>query len=227
MELTEISDRIDIMLNAFEVPIEVDEYEKSIYLTKAQTVVHKQLCDAFEIDGGISSWLQPYVKEFATGFPVQTVTRNSQILNSTFILVPEDIYKVIQETAYLGSTITKFNNRKVNVLKSRVEDILYKLESPFRKPNEKEIVRIVTNDTNSDTVFELVLPDNTNLLKYQCKYIQIPQPIILEPLPDGLTIFGESGPLNTLFDDDIMERIIEIAVMTIKQDKTVMNQQNV
>lgn len=218
MELTEISDRIDVMLNAFELPIEIDEYEKSIYLTKAQQVIYRQLCDAFEIDGNIHHYLQPFLKDFATTYPVEIVEKEHLIKNAVSIVVPSDIFRIVLEKAYIASTDTQFNNREVKILKSRLSEIPYKEDNPFRKPNEKEILRIA--DVNeSEDLFELILPDNSELIRYQCRYLPLVDPIILEALPDGLTIDNQTGPLNSLFDDEVIEQIIELTVLSIKQDR--------
>lgn|SRR4030042_2075832 len=219
MELTEISDRIDIMLNAFELPIEIDEYEKSIYLTKAQQVIYKQLCDSFEIDGNIHHYLQPFLKDFITTYPVDIVEKEHLIKNGVSIVVPSDIFKIVLEKAYLASTDTKYNNREVKILKSRLSEIPYKEVNPFRKPNEKELLRIADANESSD-LFELILPDNSELIRYQCRYLPLIDPIILEGLPDGLTIDDQTGPMNTLFDDEVIEQIIELTVLSIKQDRT-------
>jgi hypothetical protein len=227
MELTEISDRIDILLNSFEIPIEVDEYEKSIYLTMAQRQVHKELCDAFEIDGGVGNWLQPYIALFITDYPVQFVVRQNMVEKAVNVVIPGDVYKIVQERAFLNSSSPVYYNKEVKVLKTRMHELLYKIDNPFREPNKDEILRVTTSNTDTQDIIQLVLPENTELLRYQCSYVRIAQPIILEALPDGLTIDEESGPLNTLFDDDILEKIIDLAVMFIKRDKTVVNQQNV
>lgn len=224
MELTEISDRIDILLNAFELPIEVDEYEKSIYLTRAQQTVFRTMAQAFEINGEVSKYLQPFLKDFITSYPIDKVIKESiSGSNTVSIVVPNDIFKIVLDKAYLGSEDTRYNNREVKVLASKLADVINKIDNPFRKPNEKEIIRISDSNEYINDQIEFLLPDNSEILRYQCRYLPFPQPIILEELPDTLTIDGETGPLNTKFDDDILEQIIDLAVLLIKQDKTVVN----
>lgn len=228
MELTEISDRIDIKINTFEIPIEVDEYEKSLYLTRAQKLVYSQMCDEFELTGILSNFVQPFIKEFFTEYPVVTIPKQTLIHNSINIVVPDDYYKIVLEKAYLKSTDSKYNNREVKVIKTRVANVMYVQDNPFRMPNNKEIIRIVAANEYTNDLFELVLPENTELLQYSCKYLKQIKPIILEALPDSLTIEDEAGPMNTEFIDEIMEKIIDLAVMSILQDKTAMSQkQNV
>ena len=225
MELTEISDRIDIKLNTFEVPIEVDEYEKSIYLTRAQKLVYKELCDIFEVNGIISNYLQPFILEYTTPYPIQEVIRQGTIVNSRYILVATNIYRTVLEKVILSSSDLKYNNRSVKVIKTRLGEIPYKLDNPFRQPNNKEVLR-VTADNNNDPLYtyEIIIPDNTEILQYSCKYLKDIEPIILENLDSTLSIEGVSIATNTLFSDEVLEKIIDIAVMSILQDKTVFNQ---
>jgi hypothetical protein len=226
MKLTEISDRIDTKLNAFEVPIEVDEYEKSIYLTEAQKLIYKELCDEFEVDGVVSTYLQPFILEFITAPTVATVNKPKMVPGAINIIVPNDIYRIVWEKAVLGSSDIKYHLKEVKVIKTPIATIPYKLDNPFRMPNNKEILRIITGNTNSE-LFELIIPENTELLQYSCKYLKDIKPIVLEALPEGLTVENESGPLNTEFTDEVLDRIIDMAVLSIRRDKTVVMEKNV
>lgn len=225
MELTEISDRIDIKLNSFQIPIEVDEYEKSIYLTRAQKLVYKDMCQAFEVNELVATYLNPFIVEFITNPTIDQVVKERMIGRTISIKVPDNIYQIIWEKAVLSSTDSNYNNKEVKVLKTRINEVEYKIDNPFRKPDNKEILRVVTGNTETDYLFELLLPENADLLQYRCKYLEEIKPIILEELPDGLTIENEIGPLNSKYTDEIVEKIIDIAVASILQDKTALNQQ--
>jgi len=225
MELTEISDRIDAKLNTYEIPIEVDEYEKSIYMTMAQKLFYKNICDHFEEDGTIAVYLQPFVNEFITTLPINTVTKPKMVNDSINIVVPNDIYRVIWEKAILKSVLPKYNLKEVKVLKTNIDTIPYKLDNPFRQPNNKEIYRIITGNVPTAEVFELILPKDTELLQYTCKYLRDIEPIILEQLPIDLTIEGIRGPSNTDFIHEIVDQIIDMAVEMIRKDKLAVSQQ--
>jgi hypothetical protein len=227
MELKEISDRIDIRLNSFEKNIYVDEYEKSIYLTRAQNAMYKEMCNVFEETEIIDTYMHPFIKEFVTAPVVEKVNKIGLLNNTINIVVPEDIYMVLWEKAVLGSSDVKYNNKEVKVLKTRIAEVPHKIDNPFRKPDQHEILRVITGNRDTRYLYELILPDNTSLVQYSCKYLKDIRPIILEELPDGLVIEGESGPLNTEFIDEILEKLIDIAVMSILQDKTAIQQQNV
>lgn len=225
MELKEISDKIDIKLNSFEKRIYVDEYEKSLYLTRAQIVIFKEMCNVFEETEIIDTYMHPFVKEFITAPIIEKAIKINLLSNTINIVVPEDIYMVIWEKAILSSSDPKYNNKEVKVLKTRIAEVPHKKDNPFRKPDNHEILRVITGNIDNRYLYELILPENTNLLQYSCKYLKDIKPIILEELPDGLTIEGETGPLNTEYIDEILENIIDIAVMSILQDKTALQQQ--
>lgn len=228
MELLEINDRIDTRLNSFEVPIEVDMYEKSIYLTRSQKAIFLELCNIFEVSGDVSEFLHPFLQEYITDYPVVSVIKQGLLPTSKYVQVPSNIYRVVLESAILQSDLAKFNNKRVKVIKVRLGEIPYKIENPFRLPDNKEIWRVTTdtniedNTTPTVIVHELVLPENTVLSQYSCKYLRMPPPILLETFID-ISVDGETTAANTLFCDIIMEKIIDSAVMSILQDKTVFN----
>jgi hypothetical protein len=227
MELQEISDRIDIKLNSFEVRLSVDEYEKSIYLTRAQKAIYKEMVNIFERTEIIDTYLYPFLKEFITNVDVRKILKPKMVNNSVNIVVPSDIYMIVWEKAILISDDPKYNLREVKVLKTRIAELPYKVDNPFRTPNNKEVLRVITGNVTDLDVWELVLPENTELKQYSCKYLKDIKPIILENLPDGLSIEGESNALNTEFIDEVLENIIDLAVLSIIKDKTVVQQQNV
>jgi hypothetical protein len=225
MELKEISDKIDIRLNSFEKKIFVDEYEKSIYLTRAQNAMYKEMCNVFEETEIIDTYMHPFLKEFVTEPVIEKVNKIGLLNNTINIVVPSDIYMVVWEKALLSSSDLKYNNKEVRVVKTRIAEVPYKVENPFRKPDQHEILRVITGNRDTRYLYELLLPENTGLLQYSCKYLKDIRPIILEELPDGLVIEGETGPLNTEFIDEVLEKLIDIAVMSILQDKTAVQQQ--
>jgi hypothetical protein len=72
MELLEISDIIDTKLGTFDKGISLDEYEKSLYLTSAQTKVYDELIHAFEMNGDLSKDLEPFIEDVS--LPVVALT---------------------------------------------------------------------------------------------------------------------------------------------------------
>ena len=227
MDLKEISDKIDIKLNSFEKSIYADEYEKSIYLTRAQNALYKEMVNNFETTEIIDTYLHPFMKEYVTSSTIESLAKPKIVPGAVNIVVPSDIYLVTWESAVLGSNDVKYNNKEVKILKTRIAEALYKTDNPFRKPNNKEILRLITANIDDRYLWELILPVNTHLIQYRCKYLKDIRPIILEDLPDGLTIEGESVAINTEFIDEKLEEIIDIAVMSIIKDKTAVQQQNV
>ena len=85
-------------------------------------------------------------------------------------------------------------------------------KNPFRGANDRRALRLDL----SDGVIEIV--SKYDVTKYYVRYLRKPKPIILEELPDGLSIDGEVGPLKPccelpeVLHQMILERAVEMAV---------------
>jgi len=218
MVLTEISDLLDTKLNTFDKGISVDEYEKSLYLTSAQTKVFDEYLKIFEVNGDISKDLEPFIKESTI---TSTVVRTSIIANSIFFAMPTDLRKAVYEVAILNSSDVLLNGKEVKVIKTKLAEVNRKLTNPFRIPNYEEVLRVLTYDESSDSVAELVPPSGATISSYKIKYIKNLLPIVLEDLPDNLEIEGVSTATNSEFHTETLDKIIDLAVTIILNDKRI------
>jgi len=219
MVLTEISDIIDQKLNTFDKGVSVDEYEKSLYLTSAQTKVFDELIRLFEIDGDLSKDLEPFIKDYTTS---SAISRTSIIANSISFPMPADLRKPVYEAAVLSSSDELFNNKEVKVIKTKLAELSHKLSNSFRLPNYEEILRVVTYDEASNSVAELIMPSEaTTISSYKLKYIEKLTPIVLEALPDNLEIEGVSTATNSKFNTEKLDKIIDLAIGLILRDRVV------
>ena len=210
MELFEISDRIDTRLKSFEAGISVDEYEKSLYLSKVQKDIYYEYLKAFEDTQVISYDLKPFVVDYITS--TQATPPVSAIQGSQVFQMPDNVAKIIYESAVIA-------NRFTRVIPIRISDANYKMESPFRTPNRDETLRVI----REGDVAELLAYDTVD--EYRVKYFEEIEPIILEDLPDDLTIDGIKIANNTKFNDDILNKIIDITVKLILGDASVFAKQ--
>lgn len=213
MELETISDIIDTRLNGFDGGISVDEYEKSIYLTKVQKDFYYGVLKTFEENGIITNILKPFVKDAIVvaapaGTPVTAVT------GSQFFVLPSDVEKIIYETATL--TLDSVETRVKHV---RAGDMVYTKDNPFRNPDQTETLRVIAEKTSTENLVEL--HSISVLTNYKIKYFKTIIPIVLETLPTGLSIEGVSAATNTEFNKEVLNKIIDTVVLLILQDKTV------
>lgn len=213
MELTEISDRIDLLLKSFEGGISADEYEKSLQLTEAQKNIYYSLLKVFEQNGIITNVLKPFlVNEISTTAPSSTPV--AAIAGGQYFVVPNDIEKIIYETAELDvASDPLLHQRVTRVMATKVAEMSLKQDNPFRAPDKTETLKVISEKTSTENVVELHAI--ANIGSYSIKYFKTVTPIILENLPDGLTVDGLSAETNTLFNDEVLVQIIENAASAI------------
>lgn len=220
MDLTEISDRIDLRLNTFNKGISVDEYEKSLYLTTAQKEMYYDLLKVFEVDGIITNILKPFVVEYTS---TTLVVISGAVAGAQYMEIPQEVEKIIYDTAKLNVPLDPLLHNKITRVQAvKAAELVYKLDSPFREPNSTETLRVIVRKNDTNNLVELHAAGVIG--QYDLKYFKTITPIILESLPTGLTIDGVSSATNTLFNDEMLDKIIERTVLSILQDNTVQKQ---
>lgn len=111
------------------------------------------------------------------------------------------------------------------------------MSRPYSQPLKKQAWRLFQNQvtgfdvqtelipkfnvTNEDTVITIDGTDTTmqeSEFIYKIRYVQRPTPIVLEDLPDGLSIDGVSGEtpcmLNPVLHQDILNKAVDLAITT-------------
>jgi len=222
MELTEISDRLDVKLKSFEGGISADEYEKSLYLSKVQKDIYYGLLSIFEQNGIITNTLKPFVLNAAITASA-TVTPDA-ISGAQYFVLPIGVEKIIYETAELDIVSDPLLHQRITrVYDTKAAEMAYKQDNPFREPNKDETLKIISQKTSSENSVELhAIAD---ISTYRIKYFKTIHPIILENLPTGLSIDAIISETNTEFNDDVLTRIIDGAALAILQNSAI--QQNV
>jgi len=227
--------------------IVLDEYEKSVLLTQAQDIVVKSYFDGTlnpqgqgfddstrrQVDFSSLITVATLSPETITnifddrgiGFKLPTFNETTDTCDVLFILNE----KVICET----KTATGFDNKRVLV----VVPISYKeydreMSKPFAQPLKKQAWRLFQNDGSGydintelivkQSIFDKYKASPVNVgdiqITYKLRYVRRPAPIILEDLPDGLTIDGVSEAseceLNPIIHIDILNKAVELAIAT-------------
>jgi len=220
MELTEISDRIDTELNSFDGGISVDEYEKSLYLTKVQKKMYYDLLKAFEMNGIITHLLKPFLKDAV--ITTLAVPTPIAIPGAQYFELPVDIEKIVYETATLNIPADESLHGKVtDVRATKIAEMSYKMDNPFSEPDATETIRVISEKSTSDLA---ELHAAAPISAYNIKYLKKILPIVLEALPDGLTIDGVGIATNTVFNDEMLDTIIDGVVKSILKDKLLQKQ---
>lgn len=220
----EFSDGFSTLLNSFGITpnITLDEYEKSTFLTNAQeeliidiysgrNVVYGK---SFEQTEEIRRYLSNLVETYETSTKVTGKLGLSQ--DSVFFNIPQDTWFIIYEVAFLkDSRLGCLDGIEASVVPLPQDDLYRAKDNPFRGPSKDRVLRL---DIKSDLA-ELISKYNVD--KYLMRYISQPTPIILEDLPDGLSINGVSTEseceLNPVVHRAILERAVQLAIISKTQ----------
>ncbi len=224
MTTEEFSNEFDILLNSYantqefgNAPnlLEFNEYEKSIFLTKAQ----EQLVEDYY--KGTSSYSFEQSEEIRRSLEALVVTTklNKHITNTTSISSNSIIYKLPEDLWFITYESATYNTDQeclnlLNPLVSPVsQDEFYNTNrNPFRGPSDKRILRLDVG------VNQIELVSLYPIKEYIIRYIKKPSPIILVDLPDNITINNIHNKteceLNTLVHRTILDRAVQLALLS-------------
>ena len=193
----------------------LSEYEKSLFLTQAQEalvldIYSGKLGSPFESTEEVTDYLSPLVKQATYTTKVEGNGLDSR---SVFFNIDTDIWFKTGEKAIIKDDSLKCGNsteREVDVVPV-TQDTLYRTKnSPFRGPNERRILRL---DCEANKV-ELI--SKYPIESYTIRYLSKPEPIILDNLPEGLTINDISTPQTCKLSSAIHRAILIRAVSIAK-----------
>ena len=98
------------------------------------------------------------------------------------------------------------------------------MSKAYTKPLKKQAWRLFQNQSVGFDVMSEIIPRETlssqseYSWKYRLRYVKRPRPIVLEDLPDGLSIDGISDEttceLNPILHNDILMKAVELAYMS-------------
>lgn len=204
----------------------IDDYELSLYLTKAQLEIVKNYYDplsnrkqkGFEATEKRRRDLNQLVKDYKT----TTMIANSSNIDSEakFYVVPDDLFLIVNEKAKITSEDC-YNGKTLSIKPISYDEYDVQIDNPFEKPDNKNAWRLDISNVNGVKVVEIISPYNVlGSLEYQIRYIKYPKPIIITDLSDAfpsdnLTIDGifEETPceLNTEICREILDRAVLLA----------------
>jgi len=223
----------------------IDDYELSLYLTKAQLEIVKNYYDplsnrkqkGFEATEKRRRDLNQLLKDYKT----TDIISNSYNMNSEskFYVIPNDLFLMVNEKAKVTSEDC-YNNKIIDIKAMSYDEYNIKINNPFEKPDNKNAWRLDISNVNGVKVVEIISPYNVlGSLEYQIRYIKYPKPIIITNLndtfpSDDLTIDGifveTPCELNTEICREILDRAVLLALADYRpqnlQVKAQMSQTN-
>ena len=210
----EFSNEFDILINNINVGLEFDEYEKSVYLTKAQEEVVEGLYtgkitgDSFEGTEQLRRYLADLVKTAI--LPCNKAPKGLSN-NSVFAVLPDDLWFITYESVALNGDTPCINSKEIQVVPVTQDEYHRIKGNPFRRQNSRRALRL---DVGNSMV-ELI--SDEEIRSYLVRYMSRPEPIILLDLPGELSINNVNEKTECKLNPGLHRTILEIAVnMAIK-----------
>lgn len=237
MTREEFSNTFDTLLNSYNTQaqfgeqaskqeIALDEYEKSVLLTQAQDIVVKSYFDRTLNTQGqgfddtprrqvdFSSLIKIAELQPATGTTFDKRGILFQMPKTGDGRNTTDVLFILNEKMVAG-------NKDYVIVPLSYKEYDREMSKPFAQPLKKQAWRLFQNQaTGFDVQSELIPKETLNITApiYRIRYVRRPVPIILENMPDGLSIDGISQAsdceLNPILHMDILNKAVELAIAT-------------
>lgn len=234
MTCEEFSDQFDVLLNAHsqsgvfgegagKAYVALDEYEKSVLLTKAQEDLVISLYngknssgDTFEGSEELRRYLSNLVEEATLEAENSSNSSDSTDSNgvngvigvdgnSKFFVLPKDAWYITYEAVNLSDAKCSAYS-PMDVYPVTQDDYHKTKRNPFRGANDRRALRLDL----ADRVVEIV--SKYTVSSYYLRYLKKPRPIILVDLSDGLSIEGESEKSECELHEGLHRKILDLAV---------------
>lgn len=225
--------------------IVLDEYEKSVLLTQAQDIIVKSYFDKTlnQQGQGFDDSARRQV-DFSSLIKVaelsefQSSTATPFDYRGILFEVPSEMLYMLNEQLLVYTLVENplggkpLEKRKVFVIVPiSFKEYDREMSKPYAQPLKKQAWRLLQDEGSNDydTVTELIPNENIQrvgdgthvgdvIFTYKIRFIRRPQPIILEDLPNGLEIDGQSNTseceLNPILHMDILTKAVELALTT-------------
>ena len=230
MNLPEFSNQFDVLVSSYRRfrdfddrepldTIEFNEYEKSLYLTKSQETLAMDLYSGRDIVGASfeeTEELRRYLAGIVKEARLSPITSTSGILGvdskSKFFTLPDDLWFITYESVTVNGGKCG-EDSSMEVVPVRQDEYHRLKKNPFRGANNRRSLRLDL----SDGVVEIV--SKFTVTAYYLRYLRKIRPIVLEDMPNGLTINGVGTQSGCELHESLHQRILERAVVLALQSK--------
>lgn len=239
MTNAEFSNEFDILYNNImsnQAP-GLNEYEKSVFLTKAQDEIVKAYFNPNKAMEGFDgnekrqidfSMITKYKRYTSTAsddkdkvFSPTKDTINTFDPRASYVNLPSDVLMIINETLDVKRGETSSNDSGIGITLTVVplSYIEYNrlMSKPFKRPLKHQAWRLLINISDNDNSInkaELIAGNTDTITSYTIRYVKRPRAIILTDLED-VTLDGINTPQNCELDPilhhEILQRAVELA----------------
>ena len=232
MTLDEFSELFDVQYNNItsnQAP-GLNEYEKSVFLTKAQDEIIKNYFTANSKGNNIGQGFDDSAKrqaDFSVLMMTKHQTEETSISNiqklderSKIYTFPETVFIVINES--LTYVPTSGSKKFFQIIPLKYDEYTRLMSKPFKRPLKHQAWRLINSGSVSGSTYTkcveiITTPEyDDKELTYNIRYIRRPKPIIVGDI-DDLKINGESYNANNqceldpILHEDILQRAVELA----------------
>ena len=202
----------------------LDEYEKSVFLTKAQDEI-------------VKNYFNPKGNKYQEGFDGNekrqidfSMIMRSRGISSGFtdgifdsrgkvVTIDSDIMMILNEYATVtraqsvGDTNSISETVRLTIVPINYTEYSRLMSKPFKRPLKWQAWRLLTNDGTIKKA-EIIVGPNDTLTAYHIRYIKRPQAIILSDL-EGVTLDNKTTAqeceLDPILHQEILQRAVELA----------------
>lgn len=229
MTSTEFSNQFDVLYNNItsnQAP-GLNEYEKSVFLTKAQDEIIKNYFNpkSNRKQDGYDDTPKRQIDFSSITVSYNTTSFASAMFdghrNTQSVMLPADAMMMVNEAVDVtrdGNTVT------LVVVPISYDNYDTLMNKPFKRPLKSQAWRIISATGGQS---DIIVGPNDTIDKYYGRYIKKPHPILTGPL-DGLSINGYtygtganacSGcELDESVHDEILQRAVELAKIAWQGD---------
>lgn len=249
MTTKEFSNEFDIHYNSVasnQAP-DLDAYEKSVFLSKAQLELVKshfipegnKYNKGFEASTKRRLDLSQLIKTYVSKQPINFNSNLALNPKSVFFQIPTEVMFPINESAKLVSKDSCINGNYVKVVPKTHDEYLIQIDNPFKRPDGKLVWRLDHSDINTGIKNVELITSEQSISEYKIRYLMYPSPIILTNLNEafageGLSIDNQTTEqtcrLDKSFHREILDRAVELATLDYKpqelQARTQINLRN-
>ena len=239
----EFSTEFDVILNTSTIgtlPLRLDEYEKSVFLTKAQENLvlntyagQNTTGDHFEDTEIARAILRPLIEtDTLVAVAIGDVKKqlwDDKYKHSYWRLINNNLWFILYEqVSQLDDCLNPcYNGKSAKVSVVGIDQYNNLLNNPFKGPSEKRVFRVdygVPLTSQDNAVLELI--SKYTVASYRMRYLRRPLPIILQNLPTGLSINNITTQTECELGSATHRRILEDAVRLALASKSMGFQPN-
>lgn len=225
MNHVEFSNEFDVLYNNImsNAAPGINEYEKSVLLTKAQDEVLKNYFNprGNKYQEGFDGSAKRQI-DFSGLISVADCTAiegEGLDLRAKIYRMPSDVFLVINETLTTDTGVKQ-------IVPIKFDEYSRLMSKPYKEPLKYQAWRLVTEGSGNDNVVVEVIPHSGETVsKYTVRYVRRPKPIVLVDLAseygdvsiNGVSTISECE-LNPLIHEEILQRAVELAKVVYTGD---------